>query len=75
MKEATGELSGAVIAALCVAIFIAFFYYTIYPIIDSNFRAQTACEKAVCSTNAEDAKDGMVDCVYEGKSFKCKFKG
>ena len=72
MKEATGELGNALVVAVCVAIFIAFFYYTIYPIIDSNFRAQTACEKAVCSSNPVD---GMVDCVYEGKSFKCKFKG
>lgn len=78
MKKATGELTGAVVVVMCVAILIAFFYFVIWPTIDNNFKSQTACEKAICETRPDD--DGMVNCKLceKGKScqkFKCRYKG
>ena len=78
MKEATADLSSAVVVAVCIAILVAFFYFTIWPIIKLNFVAQTACEKATCSAYPDG--DGMVDCIVKGsngreQSIKCKYKG
>ena len=46
MKNATGSLANLVVVCVCVAILVAFFYFTIWPIIKTNFVAQTSCEKA-----------------------------
>ena len=79
MKEATGELSSTVIVVVSVGILVAFFYYTVWPIIDHNFKTQTACDKAVCSSKP-DSK-GYVNCVYTDKKtnktteISCKYKG
>lgn len=80
MKEATGELSSAIIVVICVAILIAFFSYTIWPIIKNNFDAQTSCDKAICKTIPDD--DGTVTCYMPDKNgkatskeIKCNFKG
>ena len=73
MKEATASLSSGLIVVICVAIFIAFFYYTIWPTIDNNFKGQTACDKAKCSVTPYP--NGMVKCEYEDQSFYCKYKG
>ena len=74
MKNATSELANVLVVITSVAILVAFFYYTIWPMIENNFASQTACEKAVCSTNDADG-DGMVDCVFKGKTITCKYKG
>lgn len=76
MKKAVGELSSTVIVVISVAILIAFFYYTIWPIIERNFNAQTACDKAVCNPNLKN-DEGKVECTIPGKegTFWCSFKG
>lgn len=73
MKRATGELSNLVVVCICVAILIAFFYFTIWPIIKNNFVMQTSCEKAKCLP--EPDQDGMVKCYLDGKEFLCNYKG
>lgn len=73
MKRATGELSNLVVVVICVAILIAFFYFTICPMIKNNYVMQTSCEKAKCST--EPDSDGMVKCYLDGKEFLCNYKG
>ena len=78
MKEATGELSSAVVVVVSVGILVAFFYYTVWPIIDNNYKSQTSCDKAVCSAKP-DAK-GFVECTYKNRNnttqnIKCKYKG
>lgn len=91
MKKATGDLASTVIVGLCVAILIAFFFYTIWPLIDNNFKSQTACEKAICETVDADG-DGRVNCILcdsitstdkdawehckdKGEIIQCRFKG
>ncbi len=79
MKEATGELANLLIVVLSVAILVAFFYFTVWPIIDNNFKKQTACDKAVCE-GVDTDKDGLVNCVYKKKNgdsidITCKYKG
>lgn len=74
MKEATGELSSAVVVTISVAILIAFFYFTIWPLIANNFHEQTACEKASCNTKQVD-DDGYISCQYKDSTIKCKYKG
>ena len=78
MKEATSDLSSGIVVAVCISILVAFFYFTIWPIIKTNFVAQTACEKSKCSAHPDD--DGMVDCIYKDKdgteqTIKCNYKG
>ena len=79
MKEATGDLVNLFIVTVSVAILVAFFYFTIWPIIDNNFKKNTACDKAVCE-GADTDKDGLVKCVYRKRngdtiSITCKYKG
>lgn len=73
MKNATGELANLLIVTVCVAILVAFFYFTIWPIIRLNFVSQTACEKAIC--NAQPNAEGMVTCRLGEDVFMCKYKG
>ena len=73
MKSATGELSNLVVVTICVAILIAFFYLTIWPMIKNNYIMTTSCEKAKCSPEPDDS--GMVKCYLDGKEFTCTYKG
>ena len=73
MKRATGELSNLVVVTICVAILIAFFYFTIWPMIKNNYVSQTSCEKARCLPTPDE--NGMVTCYLDGQEFLCKFKG
>lgn len=73
MKEATGELGNLLVVTTSVAILVAFFYFTIWPMIRNNFEAQTACEKAICE--AKPDSKGLVNCKLNGNVFKCKYKG
>lgn len=75
MKEATGELTGTIVVVVSVAILIAFFYYVIWPIMDNNFKSQTACSKAKCSTQIVTGKKGFVYCNYKGQTVECPYKG
>ena len=79
MKEATGELANLLVVSVSVAVLVAFFYFNVWPIIDNNFKRQTACDKAVCEGQDTD-KDGLVKCVYTKKdgsrvNITCRYKG
>lgn len=74
MKEATGELANLLVVTVSVAILVAFFYFTIWPLIDNNFKRQTMCDKAICEGSDAD-KDGYVKCTLDGQVFECKYKG
>ena len=74
MKNATSELANVLVVVASVAILVAFFYYTVWPMIENNFAAQTSCEKAICSSKDDDG-DGMVTCIYNEQEITCKHKG
>lgn len=77
MKEATGELNATVVVVLAIGVLIAFFYYTIWPIVKSNFNKNSECSKAICEAKDEDG-DGYVTCHAKGNKneiFECVFKG
>ena len=76
MKEATGELNMAIVVVLAISILIAFFYYTVWPVIHQNFEKNSQCSKAIC--NKATLKDGYVECHLkndETVKFKCVYKG
>ncbi len=73
MKQATGELSATVVIAITIGILIIFFFFTIWPIIRANYKAQTSCDKAVCSSKPN--KNGKVWCSADGQVFECPYKG
>lgn len=75
MKEATGELSGALVAVVCIATLVAFFYFQIWPSIKVNFQSQTACDKAKCDASTLNKSTGLVNCTVDGQEIQCKFKG
>lgn len=75
MKEATGELNTTVVVVLAVGVLIAFFYYTIWPMIKDNFDKNSQCSKAICE--GEPDSEGYITCHMKGKTeeFKCVYKG
>lgn len=78
MKEATGELNTSIIVVLAVGVLMAFFYYTLWPIIRTNFDHQSKCSKAICEKCAStNGKCEYVKCHLEGKTeeFECVYKG
>lgn len=77
MNKASGELNAGVVVVVAIGILIAFFYYTLWPIIKNNFNHTTQCNKAICepcpSLNCE-----FVDCYLRenpNDTFKCVYKG
>ena len=48
MKEATGELNATVVVMLAIGVLMAFFYYTLWPLIKINFVSNSQCSKAIC---------------------------
>ena len=82
MKEATGELNATVVVMSAIAVLIAFFYYTLWPIIKSNFQRNSQCSKAICEpckadTNGEKNCDFVV-CHPKNdptNTFTCVYKG
>lgn len=80
MKEATGELNATVVVLMAVGVLIAFFYYTLWPMIKTNFNKNSQCSKAICEKcNTGDCE--TVICYPKGeygnssKSFECVYKG
>ncbi len=79
MKEATGELNATVIVVIIVAMLVAFFYFTIWPVIRNNMNENTACSKAICEKTPNS--DGMtVNCWTmengrKSETFTCAWKG
>ena len=77
MKEATGELNAAVVVMMAISILIAFFYYTLWPILKGNFERNSQCSKAICESEDLD-DDGFVECYLKkdvNTKFKCVYKG
>ena len=78
MKEASGELNATIIVVLAVGVLMAFFYYTIWPIIKTNLDNNSKCSKAICeSCSNKNGKCDYVKCHLEGKKeeFECVYKG
>ena len=76
MKETTSELNATVVVVLAIAVLIAFFYYTLWPMIKGNVEKNSQCSKAICETKDDD-DDGMVRCHAKNSSeeFLCVYKG
>lgn len=77
MKETTSELNATVVIVLAIAVLIAFFYYTLWPIIKNNFDRNSQCSKAICETVDTD-NDGFVNCHMKNdntNTFECVYKG
>ncbi len=81
MKEATSELNSVVVVVLAIGVLMAFFYYTLWPLIKNNFDKNSQCSKAICEScvkNGEPSTDcETVKCHMEGSTeeFECTFKG
>ena len=85
MKEATGELNLTIIVVIAVALLVAFFYYTIWPHLDNNFKANSKCSQAICEnpcgegSNKNNCPDeGLAKCYLKGdkdNTFLCPWKG
>ena len=77
MKETTSELNATVVVVLAIAVLIAFFYYTLWPIIKNNFDRNSQCSKAICET-VDTNNDGFVNCHMKNdttNTFECVYKG
>jgi hypothetical protein len=77
MKEATGELNATIAVVLAVGVLMAFFYYTLWPIIKNNFEESTQCSKAICE-KCPSGDCETVECYSkkdETKKFECVYKG
>lgn len=77
MKEATGELNAAVVVMLAIGVLIAFFYYTIWPIVKENFDKNSQCSKAICESCPTHDCD-FVKCHLRNDTsveFECVYKG
>lgn len=78
MKEAAGELNSAIIVVLAVGVLMAFFYYTIWPIIKTNLDNNSKCSKAICEKCSDKkGKCDYVECHLSGsnETFRCVYKG
>ena len=64
MKEATGELNATVVIVIIVAMLVAFFYFTIWPVIRNNMNQNISCSKAIC--DCANPGEATVTCyIYE----------
>ncbi len=77
MKEATGELNTTVIVVIAVGVLMAFFYFTLWPLIKENFNKSSQCSKAICEP-CRNRKCDTVTCHPKnnpGEEFECVYKG
>lgn len=76
MKQATGELNNTIVVVLAVGVLIAFFYYTIWPMIKGNFTKNTQCSKAICEPcKSNDCKTVKCHLKNSNEEFECVYKG
>ena len=89
MKEATGELNLTLIVVIAVGLLIAFFYYVIWPGLDTNLSQNSKCGVANCKNpcgegsgknSCNDMIGKLADCTYKDRkgnsiSIKCPWKG
>lgn len=76
MKEATGELNITIIVITAVGVLMAFFYFTVWPIIKENLNNSSRCSKAICE-GCKSGKCEFVKCHLSGseEEFECVYKG
>lgn len=77
MREATGELNMTYVVVTLVAALVAFFYFVIWPMIDTEQTADAGCAAAVCPKKDTDG-DGWVQCKDKNGNDlpnQCKYKG
>ncbi len=67
MKEATGELNMTVVTIVAIGALVAFFYFIIWPAIQTGMTLQSACSSAGLSSMEFRDEDGniSVKCVYD----------
>lgn len=81
MKEVSGELNLTVIVAIAVGILIAFFFYFMWPAINTNYAREANCRKATCDCANEKNNNHMCECKYidnkgqEHGPFECPYGG
>ncbi len=81
MKQATGELNATVVVVLSVGVLMAFFYYTLWPVLRKNFEENAKCSKAVCEPCDNGTDCDYVTCYSKNKdhtpqnAFECVYKG
>lgn len=83
MKETTGELNATVVVLLAIGILMAFFYYTIWPLIKVNFEKNSQCSKAICESCRDSKGNAATNCDYvkchpkndPNTIFECVYKG
>ncbi len=81
MKESTGELVAALAVIVAVGIFIAFFYYTLWPIVKSNFDGSNQCSRMICEKCTNPSGCDTVTCYQKGHfgeeeyGHTCVFRG
>ena len=81
MNEATGELNATVFVVMVVGVLMAFFYFTLWPLLRTNFEKTTQCKQAVCDKCANGQKKcDYVMCwkkgeYHQGEGFECVFRG
>ena len=80
MKEANGELNATVFVVLVVGVLMAFFYYTIWPMLRTNFEQTSRCKQAICDKCANGRMCETVQCwkkgeYHQGNGFPCVYKG
>ena len=77
MKETTGELNTTVVVVLAVGVLMAFFYYTLWPLLKENFNKSSQCSKAICDS-CPSGKCETVRCHSKNnpsEEFECVYKG
>ena len=85
MKEATGELNMTIIIVIAVSLLIAFLYYTLWPVLHSNFEANSGCSRAICENpcgtsgnqTCSEALETLVKCHLPNSTeeIRCPWKG
>ena len=79
MKEATGELNMTVVVLTLVGLLMAFFFYTVWPMIRQNFISETNCAKAICNKCSDGTNTCKTKTCYmkdnPSNTFKCVNKG
>ena len=77
MKEATSELNLTIIVVISIAGLAAFFYMTLWPMMQENMNRYTKCSVAICGNEKRTDSKGyaVVDCKYKGTDLVCPWKG
>lgn len=74
MKEATGELNLTIIVIIAIGVLVAFFYFTLWPILNANFEQNSQCAKAACENPCSTGKN-TCDAMKDITKVKCYVKG